>query len=235
MDFKIHCECGESITVPEGAAGTSRVCRCGRSIAVPSLTEMRVQAGLPPQPPNPLLLVPLLCADGKLPSLTSCVNCHCDTKETAIVTVDCEISAHDSSFDTKGSGSAAIAALFLLIGWIVILREARQTEERPIDHGGSRFAHCPVRICRNCRIKLFSQSPMWKWVIAVQVGLAILIFAALTDWGALLLLTAAFTWWLGNRAQEQYQSRLKKLLAVEPIYEQLLVDFPHAKVAPNVD
>ena len=95
MQFTIQCECGESMQVSEGAAGSSRECRCGRTVQVPSSTQLRVLAGLPAQPPNPLADIPLMVAEGALPSLTTCARCNVETADSAVAIVDCEI--HDSS------------------------------------------------------------------------------------------------------------------------------------------
>ena len=44
MDFQIHCECGATLSVGRGAAGSTTVCECGATVAVPSLAEMDRQA-----------------------------------------------------------------------------------------------------------------------------------------------------------------------------------------------
>jgi len=65
MHFRLLCECGNEISVSEGAAGVSVACACGRKILVPELTELRRRAAAgelrwsrygegeaPPLPPN---------------------------------------------------------------------------------------------------------------------------------------------------------------------------------------
>src|SRR5262249_42368870 len=41
VDFQVPCECGKSLFVTEGMAGSSVRCRCGRAVMLPSLREMK--------------------------------------------------------------------------------------------------------------------------------------------------------------------------------------------------
>jgi len=41
MEFSLPCECGQHVTVSEGAAGTDIPCKCGRTVHVPSLGMLR--------------------------------------------------------------------------------------------------------------------------------------------------------------------------------------------------
>src|SRR4051812_25589923 len=50
MDFVIRCDCGRSLTVPAGAAGSAVECACGRTVPVPSLSALKRQAGLAAYP-----------------------------------------------------------------------------------------------------------------------------------------------------------------------------------------
>jgi hypothetical protein len=67
MYFRLKCECGNCVIVPEGAAGASLACTCGRRVPVPELTELRQRAASgeiscclyadgekPPPPPSPI-------------------------------------------------------------------------------------------------------------------------------------------------------------------------------------
>ena len=54
MNFEIACECGKSLVVTEGMAGTSTTCSCGRVVPVPSFGDLRKQALLvEPVEPGP--------------------------------------------------------------------------------------------------------------------------------------------------------------------------------------
>ena len=67
MHFRLQCECGQAVSVTEGAAGLSLPCTCGRNIQVPAFAELRGRAASgeipwslyadgegPPPPPNPV-------------------------------------------------------------------------------------------------------------------------------------------------------------------------------------
>ncbi len=226
MDFSVACSCGKSTTVSEGAAGSRFDCSCGQSIAVPSLTDLRVQAGLPPQAPNPTAAIPFMVADGELPTMTACARCAGATDDTVTVTVECEIASGN-----EPSGIAAVF-LFLVFGFWVLLLRTRKVDRPQL--GDSRIVHCPLRMCQVCQRQMARNAGRWRWMAAIQVviGLVILVWS---DWGALLFLGAAITFVWEMVARQRQRTALKSLLAREPIYEQLLDDFPHANVLLNVD
>lgn len=227
MDFRIHCECGEAITVSEGAAGARRDCRCGRTVNVPSLTDLRMQADLPPQPPNPTVVIADMTAMGELPTLALCARCDRETADSVVVTVDCEI---QSAGDSMGIG---FVFLFLFLGiWAVVLSLLQKPSA---EHGDSRIVHCPMRLCRGCQSRLANNYAMWIWLAVAQIVFALVVVALWSDWGALLIVSAALTLLLGFVVRRRKESSIKRLLAREPIYEILLNDFPKAKVRLNVD
>lgn len=236
MEFTLQCNCGNSLTVPEGAAGTQGQCSCGRAIDIPSLTELRVLAGLPPQPPNPAVMIGVYTAEGSLPSRTTCAGCDAATSDVVTITAECEIASHGGTMDTGGSSMAVLAFLGLFFGmWIVVFRQIRESQEKPREHGDSRIVHCPVRICSVCRAELV-RNPAWlTWAAVIQVVLGIGIAMMWSGWGAVLLASALITWWIELAAQKRQQAELKVLMSQEPIYEQLLSDFPKAKVLLNLD
>jgi hypothetical protein len=66
VHYRLRCECGNDLSVTEGAAGVSLPCACGRSILVPAFAELRRRAASgdlpcslygddeePPKPPSP--------------------------------------------------------------------------------------------------------------------------------------------------------------------------------------
>ncbi len=52
MEFSVPCECGQNVTVSEGAAGTEVNCPCGRIIHVPSLGMLRQHSILHAEVPS---------------------------------------------------------------------------------------------------------------------------------------------------------------------------------------
>jgi len=228
MDFTIQYECGERIVVSEGAAGSQRDCGCGRIVAVPSLTGLRLQAGLTPQAPNPTVAIPYMIADGELPTAKACVCCKSATPDAMTVTAECRIVA--AGEDSSGLG---FVALFLVFGfWAFLFRYLRRTST---EHGGdSVIVHCPIRVCRGCRPKFVDSTVYWIWGSIAQV-VASLMILAWSGWGAILLGTAAATIIVALILRNRLQSSLRRMLCLEPIYEQLLDEFLNARLIPYVD
>ena len=55
MNFTLDCECGSSITVRSGDAGTDKLCECGETIRVPSYSELMAIKTLPQSDDSPLV------------------------------------------------------------------------------------------------------------------------------------------------------------------------------------
>jgi hypothetical protein len=54
-----------------------------------------------------------------------------------------------------------------------------------------------------------------------------------TVWGIPLLPGAVFTLWMEKSVRKRQQGLIKKVLAREPIYQELFNDYPDAKVVIN--
>src|SRR5947208_3547697 len=114
MPYRIACECGESVTVAETAAGTTALCRCGRKVVIPSLRELRRQAGVPESGPSPELAVEALLLAGELPEEDHCVLCGVATDATVCCRTECE-----RAYVRSGQPSWWVYLLaFLTFGWL---------------------------------------------------------------------------------------------------------------------
>src|SRR5712692_6981458 len=90
MDFHLSCECGESVTVTEAAAGREIDCDCGRTIKVPSFRELRERAGLPGTNVSPALIISNMLAKGELYPPADCVWCGVESDDVLQFNVECE-------------------------------------------------------------------------------------------------------------------------------------------------
>ena len=199
-----------SLTVPEGAAGTQTECACGRTVDIPSLTELRVLAGLPPQPPNAAVMIGIYAAEGTLPSRKTCASCDAATNDVVTITAECEIASQGGTLDAGGSSLGFLAFLSLFFGmWVVIVLQLREGQKKPREDGDSRIVHCPVRFCSVCRVELV-RNPAWlTWAAVIQVVLGIGIILAWSGWGAILFASALITWWIELAAQKRQQAEIK--------------------------
>lgn len=146
MQYRIYCECGESVTVAETAAGTSAPCRCGRTVVIPSLRELRRLAGVPESSPSPEMAVEALLLAGKLPEEDHCVLCGTETSATVCCKTECERAR------VRGGQPPLWAYLlgYLTFGWLgVLIAELTAGEER--EWGKDRVFPLPLRVCDACR------------------------------------------------------------------------------------
>jgi hypothetical protein len=90
MDFRIDCQCGSHIIVSEGSAGATLTCSCGRPLSVPSLSVLRVAAGLPPFDYSPEQVIEYLLASARLPGTNVCIHCGFETDQVLDVYTECE-------------------------------------------------------------------------------------------------------------------------------------------------
>jgi|SRR6516225_8282298 hypothetical protein len=145
MSFAIHCSCGLSHQVTEGAAGTFLVCSCGKKVHVPSLGELR-KLGLAEEV-NPLLQIKYMLAGGDLPGEAACLNCGTTTQQAW------DLVAEYERGDQKRKFFEFVGNLLftLFVGWYLPLFRERQMGE-----GRETAIRVPVRICPSCRITLDS-------------------------------------------------------------------------------
>ena len=230
MNFSVPCACGQMIQVSEGAAGSQRECVCGLMVRVPALTELRLQAGLPPQPPNPTVVIGLLAEEGKLPTLTNCTSCDAPTSDTAIVTVECEIVSSDAPGDSKQGATAAIGFLFVIFGYWVVILQALRRDEPTRMHEGSRIVHCPTRLCRACQARLRGYHSLRSKILMGVAITGVVLAIVWSYWTLLLCAVAVLGWIVEAKLRARSQARIKAALGKEPIYEELLTDFPKAMV-----
>jgi hypothetical protein len=226
MDFDVRCDCGEYVTVSEGTAGARVPCPCGRTVAVPSLADLRRQAGLAAYRPKSNLVIENMLALGELPTRKTCVGCTDATHETLDVTAECEKAWNNEP------GILTWIITFLFLGWLGALvlskREGR-------EHGANLILHLPVRMCRSCQ-KLLLRNPLGlildlSAIVLAVAGVLIMVFG--TIWGGILLLGSVLALCAEIIVRKQRQATIKMLLALEPIYEQLLDDYPKANLVWN--
>jgi hypothetical protein len=148
VDFKIDCQCGKQNIVSGGSAGATIVCACGRAISVPSLSTLRLQAGLPPFDPGPVMLIQHLLSTGQLPGIKSCVACGHETDHVVEVLTECETSYRTESDDR----SWGMTLFWLFAFWPALLLMSRRREVT--ESGRDTFFRLPLPVCKDCRHKL---------------------------------------------------------------------------------
>jgi hypothetical protein len=149
MNLSILCECGESVSVTEGDAGSRVTCRCGRTVVVPSFRELRRQAGVPVSKPTPEMALEALLLAGKLPEEEECVLCSEVTSGCATCLVDCE-----RAYVSDGRPHWLVwVAFYLAFGWIGALL-VWATRSEGTEWGKDRAFRLPLRICDRCRPRL---------------------------------------------------------------------------------
>jgi hypothetical protein len=152
MEHQIRCECGQSITVRETAAGTKAECRCGRSLTVPSLPELRRMAGGSGPVIAPEKAIEVLLLAKRLPKEAHCVQCGVATDHTAVCRVECE-----RAVVTSGGNPLWVTLLAVLtFGWLGVL-VAKSTEGEDREWGTDRTYDLPVRVCAVCAARLTSE------------------------------------------------------------------------------
>jgi hypothetical protein len=148
VEFRIDCQCGKQIVVREGSAGATIVCACGRAVSVPSLSQLRIQAGLPPFDPGPVMLIQHLLSTGQLPGIKTCVACGHETDHVVEVRTECE-----KSYRTKSDNrSWGMTFLWLFVFWPAIFFTSRRPQI--IESGRDTVFSLPLPACEDCRQKL---------------------------------------------------------------------------------
>ncbi|HKB03460.1 MAG TPA: hypothetical protein VKD90_14655 [Gemmataceae bacterium] len=225
-DFNLPCECGRSIAVTAGMAGSSTVCRCGRTVRVPSLSDLKAGAGLTRYEVNPAHRILQMDKDGVLPAAAGCPRCDGDTALTLSATVECEQAVGGDS----GESPLWVVLLFGWLGALAVL--ARRGPDTP-EHGGTVVAPARLRLCEGCqrRLGVRSRRVGFLYLLALVPLVCGLIVARFwSAWGLALLLLSVVFWWSGRAARRRQQAAIKEVLRGAPVYEELLDRYPQAQV-----
>ncbi|HEY1859307.1 MAG TPA: hypothetical protein VGG61_03080 [Gemmataceae bacterium] len=149
MNLAVPCDCGGSVNVTEGDAGSWLTCPCGRTVVVPSFRELRRQAGAPVKELPPELVLESLLLAGKLPDEQECVLC-------SEVTSGCITYFVEFERARVVDGNApwwARAAAILVFGWLGLLL-SRMSRGPTVEIGKDRALRLPLRICEQCCSRL---------------------------------------------------------------------------------
>ena len=140
MDFHVNCQCGNRITVSEGAAGATIACRCGRAVSIPSLKELRLRAGIAPHNPSPELVIEHQLAAGELPPDNNCIECGVTTAEVVQIVVECERAFRKGGFSWGALLLSAFLLPIKLFHW-----------EEEVEYGKDKVYPLPLAVCEHCR------------------------------------------------------------------------------------
>ena len=221
MDFTITCQCGESTTVTEAAAGRAIDCSCGRTIKVPSFRELRECAGLPADNVSPVLLITHLLVKGELYPPADCVWCAAESDAVLHLQIDCE-----RAWVRGGGFRWGVLLTSLLLPVKIFSWEPGE------EHGKDLIFELPVTVCLKCRHRLEPRRrrnilPIVRWVLLVMAIGALFVrplvavgFAA--GFALMCLLETSLT--------RKRVDPLKETLQKVPLYAQLLDRYPDAVV-----
>ena len=225
MEFSVSCDCGQSITVSEGSAGSNQKCPCGKIIQVPSLAKLRTQLGLPPVEPEPDIEVLALVKAGALPPGT-CIGCGLEGTSVLPMEAVCE--------EMYAEHQGEVPVIFGLFGIIILffVTGGRGFSRGPDDvqlRGRDVIVPVPGKVCDRCRMGSWQPPVRWVWnragdlCLLVAIGLAIYF-----QWiPALIAICCGLGFYIYARvAYANYQRKIKRLLASIPEYKLLFDKFP---------
>lgn len=229
MQFRLTCECGESITVSEGAAGVDMPCDCGRSIRVPSLAKLREQAGLEAVPITPETRIRGMITAGELPG-TTCIACGADAAAHVPLLAVCE-----REYKAGGGRGDGFSPYLLLVPFgrlYAVMTSSRQNDE---FHGRETVVPVPLALCDSCRQRIpgsVGVRPSAALGIALLVaGMFLLtrdrnVAGVVLVGGAIGLVVARV---LAVWRRRSIRSALRRV----SVYAELLKRFPEATVVPD--
>jgi hypothetical protein len=123
-------------------------CKCGRAVGVPSLSALRVQAGLPPYDPGPILMIQHMLAAGALPGTKTCTVCGNETEQIAKVLAQCE-----KSYRSDAGRRGWITEFFCLLIAPLLYMLVRRREEIQ-EFGRDTSFVVPLPVCSDCVPKI---------------------------------------------------------------------------------
>ncbi|OWK41707.1 hypothetical protein [Fimbriiglobus ruber] len=140
--YPVACECGATLLVSGGAAGTQIPCQCGRTVDVPTLGCLKSSVGEAAISPD--FELEHLISSGDLPLESRCVVCELDTTHEREFAIVCERP------EEKGSVPFWQQLLLIWISPIIFLMHMTMTSRRIETHGRDVAFRLPVRVCEEC-------------------------------------------------------------------------------------
>jgi hypothetical protein len=208
MEYSIRCSCGEKITFAEGAAGTNIRCACGATLSVPSMAQLRSQVGLLSQTACAPEVICGMIAAGSLPTRSDCARCGLATTETVDIRAEWKLFTDDTPV------SALSTAMGVLLG----------TENKRYRVQTS-WLNFRVRMCSFCsRSREIARATLGPGlVMVILLSVASVVMAFWTPWSLMIFAYLIPWWFITFRWRDRRRQKLiRKLIAQEPIYNQLL-------------
>ncbi len=168
MHYRISCQCGKAVTVPETSAGTNIPCHCGRTIVVPSLRELRRQSGSRQEAVPPEMEIEALLLAGRLPEEHYCIVCGTNTDHFVNYRAECERAQVKNDGWPRWKWLLVFLTLGLLaVAGVVFSRQLfAEARGQTIERGKDRIFDLPLRICDQCRQHLTNEDDvkdaMWE-------------------------------------------------------------------------
>ncbi len=143
MGYSVRCECGKTLPVVTGQAGTLIRCGCSRSVEVPPLRELRISAGQAPSP-SPELSIPAMLQSGTIPGGPDCACCGGGSAQIIELSADCE------RLERAGTGWMNHFANLLVFGWLGGLARIYADDDAGPVHGRNVHLTLMLRMCTEC-------------------------------------------------------------------------------------
>jgi hypothetical protein len=152
VQHTLSCQCGESVTVEETAAGSTVPCRCGRMLVIPRLGELRRQAGIVRPSFSPALEIEAGLLAGTLLEGDKCLVCEAATDGLIYCLAECE----KAPIENLGPSKWTLLVAFLTFGFLgsLAVSLASSKSEDAKVWGEDRTFTLPMRVCPKCQREL---------------------------------------------------------------------------------
>lgn len=155
MQYELPCECGATVLVTEGSAGSRVACRCGRAVQVPSLKRLREMAGVPTHSPE--FVIERLLLANELPQETACALCGAETTGASYCMADCAVRAmveRPRRWYELGN-----------LAWFLVGAAPYDVRtEAAREHGRDLIFRLPLRVCGACMPRLSEKDTLLRAV-----------------------------------------------------------------------
>lgn len=225
-EFDIKCECGRTVRVNIGQAGSTATCRCLRDVRVPSSIKLREMAGLAPVQHEPELVLQSLYQSGQLDT-RDCLLCGGE----AVVVHPVQIVCEQQFARNRGSDAGQYSVIAGAAG--VLLASAAERRGQIEVLGRDVTVPADLPFCSACYLAAAPRKTgRWTRIISRLCLVMAVVWLLTAGAAAALWAFAAFVMFgfLSAASRRAERSRVRGLVLRRTEYEELFRKYPHAKV-----